>query len=418
MNIFLTSIGIITLFIFQSFVTWAYLQHFFIIRTSKFKFFCFIFFIFFIARTSITINTGTFIDFKLLSLLTTFLVIFYFLSGSLSKKLFHYFFLFFLFLVQDKIVTLSFQSSLKTHFVIIVLSFQFLLTLLSLLLVFWLQHFKIANLVGLSPIEYAVLTITPCVSTMLLLHNFSFTLLEEFWLDSSLLLINITIIVLYNYLGEKNNKIKNAQIIQDENNFADEIIKQEKELSIFRHDLKNIISAIDLYADNHDYVNIKGITRELLGQKVFSRKITGCIPVDAILNQKIARMKQANIQYHLDLQIPYDLTLSSIAIDVCAILGNILDNAIEEVIRNQSQYPIDIVFRFKNKQLVFKVSNPIQKANIDIKYDGSMLSAKSPKRTGIGLKSVNDRIIKLNGYLNISTDSNFFNVLIMIPIVE
>ena len=53
--------------------------------------------------------------------------------------------------------------------------------------------------------------------------------------------------------------------------------------------MKNIVSSIDFYADNSDYENIKVITRKILGQEVFNRKITGCIPIDAVLNQKISK---------------------------------------------------------------------------------------------------------------------------------
>ena len=65
--------------------------------------------------------------------------------------------------------------------------------------------------------------------------------------DSYLLLINIVIIVLYNYLSEKNYNIIKGKIAFDENSMTCEIIQQEEELAILRHDLKNIVSSIDFY---------------------------------------------------------------------------------------------------------------------------------------------------------------------------
>ena len=194
-----------------------------------------------------------------------------------------------------------------------------------------------------------------------------------------------------------------------------EIIQQEEELAFLRHDLKNIVSSIDFYADSNDFENIKAITQEILGQEVFNRKITGCIPIDAILNQKISKMKKDGVQFHLDLQIPYNLDISSIAIDSCAILGNIIDNAIEEIERNGLTNPIEIVLRFKNNKLVFRVANPILTSEIDINYDG-MKSIKLPNRRGLGIKSSYDRIMKLKGHLNINIQSNQFVVLVVIPL--
>ena len=376
------SVGLLSLFLFQSFVVWFYLQHFFVIRISKSKFYCLILFVYFIGHTSITINHNTLLDFKLLSLLLTFLILFLFLSGDVMKKVFHY---------------------------------LFFLMFLTLLFVLGLKHFKIDNLFELNKIEYGILSLPPFLSIILLLYKIPLPLSRVLIFDSYLLLINIVIIVLYNYLSEKNFDIIKGKIAFDENSMTSEIIQQEEELAILRHDLKNIVSSIDFYADSNDFENIKAITQEILGQEVFNRKITGCIPIDAILNQKISKMKKDGVQFHLDLQIPYNLDISSIAIDSCAILGNIIDNAIEEIERNGLTNPIEIVLRFKNNKLVFRVANPILTSEIDINYDG-MKSIKLPNRRGLGIKSSYDRIMKLKGHLNINIQSNQFVVLVVIPL--
>ena len=394
------SVGLLSLFLFQSFVVWFYLQHFFVIRISKSKFYYLILFVYFIGHTSITINHNTLLDFKILSLLLTFLILFLFLSGDVMKKVFHYLFLIFWFLIQEDITILLLHQVQQTKEIVIFFA-QFFLMLLTLLFVLGLKHFKIDNLFELNKIEYGILSLPPFLSIILLLYKIPLPLSRVLIFDSYLLLINIVIIVLYNYLSE--------------NSMTSEIIQQEEELAILRHDLKNIVSSIDFYADSNDFENIKAITREILGQEVFNRKITGCIPIDAILNQKISKMKKDGVQFHLDLQIPYNLDISSIAIDSCAILGNIIDNAIEEIERNGLTNPIEIVLRFKNNKLVFRVANPILTSEIDINYDG-MKSMKLPNRRGLGIKSSYDRIMKLKGHLNINIQSNKFVVLVVIPL--
>ncbi|WP_245578444.1 GHKL domain-containing protein [Atopobacter phocae] len=330
------------------------------------------------------------------------------------KKTFHFFFLIFWFLIQEDIALLLFNHTPQTK-VFVILLVQFILILLTLLFILGLKRFKIDNLIGLNKIEYGILSITPLFSIVLLLYKTTLPLIEVLAFDSYLWLINIVIIVLYNYLSEKNYNIIKHKIAYDENSMTSEIIKQENELAVLRHDLKNIVSSIDFYADNNDCENIKLITQEILGQEVFNRKITGCIPIDAILNQKISKMKKSGILYYLDLQIPYNLNLKSIAIDTCAILGNILDNAIEEIERTGLKSPIDIVLRFKNNKLVFKIANPINSLGVAINYDG-MKSIKAPDRQGIGIKSTYDRVMKLKGHLNISVKSNQFIVLVVIPL--
>ncbi|HEM4695615.1 TPA: GHKL domain-containing protein [Streptococcus suis] len=406
--------GLLSLFLFQSFIIWIYLQHFFVIRIPKLRFYCFILVIYFIGRTSIIVNQNTFIDLKIFSLFFTFLILFFFLSGDIVKKIFHFLFLIFWLLIQEDIVVLLFNHAPQTK-TFAIFFVQFFLMVLTLLFVLGLRRFKVDNLIGLNKIEYGILSVTPFISIALLLHKVPLSLGKVLLFDSCLWLINIVIIVLYNYLSEKNYNIIKNKIASDENNMTSEIIKQENELAILRHDLKNIISSIDFYAANNDCENIQTITQEILGQEVFNRKITGCIPIDAILNQKISKMKKDDILYNLDLQVPYNLDLSTIAIDLCAILGNILDNAIEEIERNGLKTPIDIVLRFKHNKLVFKIANSIKETNVAINYDG-MKSIKSPDRQGIGIKSIYDRVTKLKGHLNISVKPNQFIVLVVIPV--
>lgn len=370
------TIGILSLFLFQSFVIWIYLLHFFVVRIPKMRFYCFIFCIYFVGRTSITVDQTTFIDLKIFSLFCTFLILFFFLSGEVMKKVFHFLFLTFWFLIQEDIAGLLFNHTPETK-VFVILFVQFLLMLLTLFFILGLKRFKVDNLIGLNKMEYGFLSVTPFFSIILLLHKVALPLVKVLAFDSYLWLINIVIIVLYNYLSEKNYNIIKNKVAFDE--------------------------------------NIKVITRKILGQEVFNRKITGCIPIDAVLNQKISKMKKDGILHNLDLQVPYNLDLSTIAIDSCAILGNLLDNAIEEIERNSLEEPIEIALRFKNNKLVFKVANPIRTSNVDVNYDG-MKSIKSPNRQGIGIKSSYDRVMKLKGHLNITVQSNQFIVLVVIPL--
>lgn len=413
MNDLLKMVGLLFLFLFQSFVIWTYLQHFFVVRMPLIRFYCFIFCIYFVSRTSITVNQVTFIDLKIFSLFFTFLI-FFFLSGDVMKKIFHFLLLIFWFLIQEDVSDSLFKHMPDSK-AYIILSCQFILMLLTLLFILGLKRFKVNNLIGLNKIEYGILSVTPFFSIILLLHKVPLPLGKVLVFDGYLWLVNIVIILLYNYLSEKNYNVIKNKIVFSENNMTSEIINQEKKLAVLRHDLKNIVSSIDFYADNSDYEKIKEITREILGQEVFNRKITGCVPIDAVLNQKISKMKKDGISYNLDLQIPYNLDLSAITIDSCAILGNILDNAIEELERNNLENPIEIVLRFKNNKLVFKVANPTKETDVTINYDG-MRSIKSPDRQGIGVKSIYDRVMKLKGHLNISINSNQFIVLVVIPL--
>lgn len=416
MSSMMTLVELLSLFIFQSFVIGLYLKQFFVLSISYPKFYFAIFFIYLVGRMSITLNQVNVISFKYLSLFLTLFIIVHFLTGSLFKKLFHYFFLLFFLVIQEKILALIFRYTVSNQLLFFFI-FHLLISLIFLCVILGLRQFKINNLTGLNKVEYIILTITPIISILLSLENFKLSFIQGLLFYSSLFIINIIILVLYNYLSEKSQELSESQLSLKTSNFAAELLEQEEKVATLRHDLKNIISSLAFYADKQDYQNIKKITRDILNQDFLKRKITGCLPIDAVLNQKIDEMKRKNIIYDLDLQVPYNLDLTSFAVDICAILGNILDNAMEEVCRNHLDEPIKIILRFKNEKLVIKVTNPVKNTNLKINYD-YMPSSKKAGRYGVGIKSINQRVSKLNGFFNIqlNRERKLFQAMVVIPI--
>ncbi|MFR4963784.1 MAG: hypothetical protein ACLUCE_09570 [Streptococcus sp.] len=79
-----------------------------------------------------------------------------------------------------------------------------------------------------------------------------------------------------------------ANIALDENSMTSEIIQQEEELAILRHDLKNIVSSIDFYADSNDFESIKVNNSGDTGTGgILIARLQDVYQLDAILNQKI-----------------------------------------------------------------------------------------------------------------------------------
>ena len=115
-----------------------------------------------------------------------------------------------------------------------------------------------------------------------------------------------------------------------------------------RHDLKNILITIDSFILKNDIQAIKKQLQVLLEIKTLCYdEFTGCVAIDSILSVKIQKMKENSIICNHNLQIPSDLKIEDNSIlDISAILGNLLDNAIEAVLRLEKdrERKIDIVF--------------------------------------------------------------------------
>jgi sensor histidine kinase regulating citrate/malate metabolism len=58
---------------------------------------------------------------------------------------------------------------------------------------------------------------------------------------------------------------------------------------------------------------------------------TGNVMIDAILNSKLSLIKSKNIAVNAKAVVPAQLTISEI--DLCVIIGNLLDNALEACVK-------------------------------------------------------------------------------------
>ncbi len=119
---------------------------------------------------------------------------------------------------------------------------------------------------------------------------------------------------------------------------------------------------------------------------------TGNVTVDAILNSKLTLIKSKAIPVDAVAKVPDDLKISEI--DLCAIIGNLLDNAIEAVLPLPPEARfIRIYIGMLKSQLYISVTNSTA---VELrKIGGKYVSTKGEGR-GVGLMRV-DGIAKRNG---------------------
>lgn len=104
-------------------------------------------------------------------------------------------------------------------------------------------------------------------------------------------------------------------------------------------------------------------------------------------------------------------------VDLYAILGNALDNAIEAVekFQHEEKRQIDVVIHRQHNFLLINIINPLKDALV---FEEELpVSTKGDKRYhGFGLKSMQYLVRKYDGYLNISEEDGCFSLKILIPI--
>ena len=108
-----------------------------------------------------------------------------------------------------------------------------------------------------------------------------------------------------------------------------EVDNMYRQIRGWRHDYRNHIQTMKAYAAAGDWDAIRNYL-DLLDtdlQTVDTVIKTGNAMADAILNSKISLAKSRGITVQADAHIPVKLKMSEL--DLCCILGNLFDNAIE-----------------------------------------------------------------------------------------
>jgi sensor histidine kinase regulating citrate/malate metabolism len=140
---------------------------------------------------------------------------------------------------------------------------------------------------------------------------------------------------------------------------------------------------------------------------------TGNVMVDAILNSKLSLIKSNNITVKAKAVVPPELKISEI--DLCVIIGNLLDNALEACEKQNSQDAwIRVFIGVLKGQLYISVSNFVS-GEIK-KFGNTYISTKGSDSHGFGLMRVDRIADKYNGYVNRQNEDGVFATEVMLPL--
>lgn len=175
------------------------------------------------------------------------------------------------------------------------------------------------------------------------------------------------------------------------------------------HDYKHNIANLITLADNNNLDGIKAYLQsenKLLTKKLFYYK-TGNDTIDTILNIKQRTAEDKGIAFIISAEIPEKCPVSSA--HFASVLGNLLDNAIEASIDEESPF-VEVKIKPVKSYLMIVVSNKCTKSNIELK------TTKSDKQLhGIGINSVKQTVKEYKGTFLTDHTDGIFNAEIMIP---
>lgn len=184
----------------------------------------------------------------------------------------------------------------------------------------------------------------------------------------------------------------------------------------WRHDYHNHIQTMKAYLQMNkideleQYLN--NLDKDLTTVDTVIK--TGNVMVDAILNSKISLAKSKDINVNAKAIVPKELKI--LEIDLCVIIGNLLDNAIEACMKIDNPHDrfIRVYVDIFKEQLYISVQN--SNGGKIKKIGKTYHTTKESNSHGFGLIRVDNIVNKYNGYINRQNEEGVFATEVMLPL--
>ena len=316
----------------------------------------------------------------------------------------------------------SIQSEPFLRFICVILK-----NILSFAIIKVICHFRQSSFRDVGRVHLAFLLVVPiiCVIITLLILNLVLTfevknVLMVLAAVLGLMYVNVIVFAVFEGLMRQMDKEYKYKMIERQLelqlNHYHKLAENRAVLSETLHDFKNHLNCIyNLYKYNK--TEDLGLYIENLINVTDMEKVidTGNPVIDALLNDKYLISQKTGIEFKKELNLPSNLKISPT--DICAILGNSLDNAIEACKRIKNgaiRREIALSMTYKDSYLVIVIANTIDQ--LPLKEGKFFRSSKpSPELHGLGMHSIERTVKKYAGNMVVKCDQGFFKLEIVMP---
>ncbi len=193
-----------------------------------------------------------------------------------------------------------------------------------------------------------------------------------------------------------------------------EVDTMYRQIRGWRHDYRNHIQVMKALAEGGDLEGLRRYLDELETDLSTVDTVikTGNPMADAIINSKISLARAKDIPVTIDAHVPVKLKMSEL--DLCCILGNLFDNAIEaNLALPAGERMIRVYMDMKGTQLYISFTNFTASRKMQ-KVGGRFRSTKGEGH-GFGLIRIDSIIDRLYGYVSRNSEDGAFTTEILIP---
>lgn len=234
----------------------------------------------------------------------------------------------------------------------------------------------------------------------------------------SRILLNIATVMICLSIAADPERIRQQQNTQRQldmqKEYYHELEEQVASSRKARHDLKHHMAAIQGFIDNNDRDGLQEYCRNFQAANAQRVMIpySGNHAADGVLYHGMLQADAHNIRFDLIGTIHS----SGIAdVDLCVLLGNAIDNALEGCLTVESERFISVIAETEEYVLSIVVHNSFD-GKIVTRDDQILSRKRQHLQTGVGLSSMADICKKYGGTMDTSYDESTFTVLISLPL--
>lgn len=208
-------------------------------------------------------------------------------------------------------------------------------------------------------------------------------------------------------LQEYQNKVFDRQVQEVEHMYTT--------MRAWRHDYHNHLQNLKAKLRKAEVEESLGYLNELEQELDDIRQLveTGNANMDAILNSKLSLALAQGIDIHVKASVPESIPFQDT--DMCALLGNLTDNAVEACAKVKEQPFLRLYIGLYKGQLYISCTNAT--SEVVRKLDADYVTRKRGNH-GHGLKRMDLIVEKYDGFIQRKNEPGVFTTEIMLPLQE
>lgn len=237
---------------------------------------------------------------------------------------------------------------------------------------------------------------------------------KNFIMCATFITILISIILLFMYFRQKHYhfilqqaNLMNQKMLELEKQHYKDLQRKNQDLRAFRHDYNYHITAMQGLAAGDDLAGLKKYVEKLssVKEQIYDWNTNHSV-ADAIVNHLYENLP-AGTEFQLEGKLPENLFIEDS--DLCIVLSNLLKNAVEAVVRQETRQKRKIYVSFyANEEYVSitieNTSPPYENTDLE-----QLSSTKNDMRNhGFGLKNVRSIVDKYYGTLDLQYENSIF----------